>query len=41
MVSVWSWKKINCSIRGEAAFCRFNAAQVDISKEKKIFINEA
>lgn len=32
MVKVWSWKKINCSIRGDAAFWKFKAAQVEISK---------
>lgn len=37
MVMVWSWKKINCSIKGEEAFWNPSAAQVAISKEKKIY----
>lgn len=33
IVMAWSWKKINCSIRGEEAFCKFKALQVDISNK--------
>jgi hypothetical protein len=40
IVIVWSWKKINCSIRGEAAFCRFSAAQEEISIEEKFLVYE-
>lgn len=32
IVRVWSWKKISCSIRGQAAFWNPNADQVAISK---------
>lgn len=32
-VIVWSWKNISCSIRGEAAFWKPRAAQVEIPKE--------
>lgn len=34
MVKVWSWKKINCSIRGDDAFWNPSADHVAISKEK-------
>lgn len=34
IVIAWSWKKINCSIRGEAAFCKFSADQDEISKRE-------
>jgi len=39
IVIVWSWKKINCSIIGEQAFCKFKAAQEDIFKgvERPLF----
>jgi hypothetical protein len=30
---VWSWKKINCSIIGEAAFCKVKFLQKGIFKE--------
>lgn len=30
---VWSWKKINCSIIGEAAFCKVKFLQCGIFKE--------
>ena len=33
IVIVWSWKKINCSIRGDEAFWNPNAAQVAISNK--------
>lgn len=36
----WSWKKINCSIDGEFASCKFIIDQVDISKKRIIFIYE-
>lgn len=32
IVSVWSWKKINCSIKGEAAFWNPREAQEGILK---------
>jgi len=32
IVIAWLWKKINCSIRGEAAFCKDKADHVAISK---------
>lgn len=32
IVNVWSWKKINCSMRGEEAFWNPKAAQVAIFK---------
>ncbi len=32
IVNVWSWKKINCSIRGDDAFWNPKADQVAISK---------
>jgi len=38
IVMAWSWKKINCSIRGEAAFWNPRADQVAISKEIFIYI---
>lgn len=37
IVMAWSWKKINCSINGDEAFCKFKALQVDISN--KIYKN--
>lgn len=38
----WSWKKINCSIRGEALSCKFKFDHVAIVLKKEIFfINEA
>lgn len=33
IVIVWSWKKISCSIKGDAAFWKFKALQVEISKK--------
>lgn len=36
IVIVWSWKKISCSMRGEAAFWRLRADQVEISKGNTI-----
>lgn len=38
IVRVWSWKKINCSIKGEAAFWNPIAAQDGISKENKFYV---
>jgi hypothetical protein len=32
IVIAWSWKKISCSIKGEAAFWNPSAAHVAISK---------
>jgi hypothetical protein len=37
---VWSWKKINCSIRGELLFWKFSFIHDIISKKRLIFINE-
>lgn len=37
---VWSWKKINCSIKGELLFWKFIFNQVMISKKRFFFINE-
>lgn len=31
--NVWSWKKISCSIRGEALFWKFKLAQVAITNK--------
>lgn len=36
--SVWSWKNINCSIRGEALSWRIIVFQVEISKKSLNFI---
>lgn len=33
IIIAWSWKKVNCSIRGEALFWRPRLFQNDISKE--------
>lgn len=38
IVRVWSWKKINCSIKGEEAFWNPRAAHVAISKRNKFHI---
>jgi len=37
IVREWSWKKINCSIRGEEAFWKPRLAQVGISKRNDIY----
>lgn len=34
IISAWSWKKINCSIKGELASCRFIFPQVAISNKR-------
>lgn len=34
MIKVWSWKKIICSINGEALFCKFKFDHVAISKKR-------
>lgn len=40
IVIAWLWKKISCSISGEAAFCSISADQVDISKKEYSLIDE-
>lgn len=35
---VWSWKNVNCSIRGEALSCNNKVFHVEISKKSLIFI---
>lgn len=40
MKIVWSWKKINCSIKGELLFWKLSFIQVIISKKRFFFINE-
>lgn len=37
---VWSWKKINCSIKGEFLFWNLSFIQDMISKKRLFFINE-
>lgn len=34
ITKVWSWKKIICSIKGEALFCKFMFDHVAISKKR-------
>lgn len=41
IVIVWSWKKINCSIRGDEAFWKFKADQEEISKRESFLFFEA
>lgn len=39
IIKVWSWKKIICSINGDALFWRFKFDHVAISKKRITFIN--
>lgn len=41
IITVWSWKNVNCSIIGDPASCKLIFNHVGISNKRFIFIYEA